>query len=93
MKIWESNEEQKPLAPRGTFHAIEDDEPDIVARTKMHHEFCAFYFMLTLKRFMPWSRRVPQRWPQPWEPRKRAQQRAHRRWAQPRRKSRGSTAN
>jgi hypothetical protein len=50
MKIWESNEEQKPLAPGGgTFHAIKDDEPDIVVRTKMHHEFCAFYFMLTFR--------------------------------------------
>lgn len=49
MKIWESNEEQKPLAPGGTFHAIKDDEPDIVARTKMHHGFCAFYFMVTFE--------------------------------------------
>jgi hypothetical protein len=38
MKIWESNEEQKPLAPWGTVHAIGDDEPDIVAHTKMHHD-------------------------------------------------------
>ena len=49
MKIWESNEEQKPLAPGGTFHAIGDDEQDIVARTKMHHGFCAFYFMVTFE--------------------------------------------
>lgn len=48
MKIWESNEEQKPLAPGGTFHAIRGDEPDIVAHTKMHHTFRAFYFMLNL---------------------------------------------